>query len=428
MLGCKHLRKSPVSPVRGSWRLRIMYGTSPDYPSLQYLSVRTRQNIGYFGDLFVVGLLVASLGPTLSALATQTGSPLRSISYLFIARSMGFMLGSAWFSPMYDRVKGNLFLSAGLAGFGLLLSVVPMVGNLWLLLLLFLLQGLLGSIANVGGNTLVVWSNRDRVGPLISGLHFIWGIGASLSPILMAQTVVATGGIRLGYLLLGLLTLPVIFWLLPVASPENIPHKDAPESGTAPGGLVVLIGIFLLLYTGVEASMGNWIYTYALSTGAMSATDAAYLNSLYWGMLTLGRLANIPLMARVRPRTILIGALSGALMSIMILEYAGDRLAGLWIGVAGLGYSFASIFPTTLAFAERRISLSGKLTGRFFACASGGSMALPWVIGQFYESHGPRVLIHAVLAGIIAAIIVFGRMMRYPRRVDRQPGVSEGQG
>jgi hypothetical protein len=59
-----------------------------------------------------------------------------------------------------------------------------------------------GSIVNVGGNTLVLWSNREKVGSRISLLHFIWGVGASLSPILMARSMVLTGGIQTGYAVL----------------------------------------------------------------------------------------------------------------------------------------------------------------------------------------------------------------------------------
>jgi FHS family Na+ dependent glucose MFS transporter 1 len=387
---------------------------------LNPISLRFRQNIGYFSALFLLGLIVASLGPTLATLAEQTDSGLRYISLLFIARSMGFVVGSLWVGGLYDRVNVHAFFFAGLIMMGGMVVVTPSVEWLAGLMLVFFLQGMTGSIVNVGGNTLVVWANRDRVGPLINGLHFIWGVGASISPILMTWTMVYSGGIRLGYRLLALLAIPIALWVvrLPGPTPTRVTDRPIEERGAA--GLPVLIGLFLFLYTGVESSIGNWIFTYGSTAIGLPATQAAYLNSIYWGTLTVGRLVFIPLTIRVRPRVILLSALAGALGSTVLLLLTPQAGAGLWLGVAGLGLSLATIFPTTLAFAERRITLTGRLTGRFFASSSGGAMVLPWLIGQFYETTGPRVLLWVVGGGIVSAGVIFFRMMSFPRKEEGQ--------
>lgn len=379
-------------------------------------SILLRQNIGYFSALFLLGLMVASLGPTLGVLAEQTGSPLKGISFLFIARSTGFMLGSIFVGAIYDRWPGHRLLAAGLLILSVMIVVTPLITSLWLLTLIFLLQGGAGSIVNVGGNTLVLWANREKVGARISGLHFIWGVGASLSPVLMAKTMVVTGGIMTGYLLLSLLTLPIWFWIVRLPSPAHPPLASRDDDERAPRALVVLIGCFILLYSGVEASVGNWIFTYATTTRIMDSQEAALLNSTYWGTLTVGRLAIIPIASRLRPRFILMLALGGALLSVGMIILADGERSGVWAGVAGIGLSYAAIFPTTLAFAERRLTLSGKLTGRFFACSSGGAMLFPWLIGQFFESRGAWVLPWTVLTGLLIAVGIFVWMMSFPLR------------
>jgi MFS family permease len=70
--------------------------------------------------------------------------------------------------------------------------------------------------------------------------------------------------------------------------------------------------------------------------------------------------------------------------------------------VVGIGLSFATIFPTTIALLKEGFPLSGKLTGRFFACSSGGAMIMPWLIGQFFESSGAWVMSWTVLVGLVA--------------------------
>jgi FHS family Na+ dependent glucose MFS transporter 1 len=284
---------------------------------LNQSSLLLRQNIGYFSALFLLGLIVASLGPTLGALAEQTHSPLKAISFLFIARSAGFMLGSIFVGAIFDRLKGHLLLVIGLAILSVMVSVTPLPTSLAVLVGIFLLQGMAGSIVNVGGNTLVLWSNREKVGSRISLLHFIWGVGASISPVLMAQAMIMTGGIRSGYTALSLLALPLCLWIWRLPSPEHphITHNQTEEG--APRGLVVLIGCFILFYSGGESSIGNWIFTYATSQRVMASSEAALLNSTYWGMLTAGRLAFIPITTRLRPRYTLILSLSGALLSTL---------------------------------------------------------------------------------------------------------------
>lgn len=396
--------------------------------ALNHTSLVLRQNIGYFSALFLLGLMVASLGPTLGELAAQTNSPLKGISFLFIARSTGFMVGSIFVGSIYDRLQGHRLLVIGLLILSGMIVLTPLITTLWLLTMIFLLQGMAGSIVNVGGNTLVLWSNREKVGPRISGLHFIWGVGASISPVFMARTMVATGGIHTGYALLALLTLPICLWISRLPSPDHPQIEQRQADEEAPRALVVLIGCFILLYSGGEASMGNWIFTYATTTRVMEAQEAALLNSTYWGTLTVGRLAFIPIASRLRPRFILMTALGGSLLSALLLILGSGTRPILWIGVAGIGLSFAPIFPTILAFAERRMTLSGKLTGRFFACSSGGAMIMPWLIGQFFEARGPWVMLWTVLTGLLMAVVIFSFMMSFPlRRAGTAPDTAAGK-
>ena len=150
--------------------------------------------------------------------------------------------------------------------------------------------------------------------------------------------------------------------------------------------LVVLVALFFFLYVGAEVSFGGWIYTYALrQTGADFATDpqlsasAAYLASAFWGALTAGRLLAIPLALRLRARTILFFDLLGALLSVGALLIWPGVWNVIWAGTLGAGVCMASIFPTTLVLAERRMPLNGRVTGWFFVGAGAGGMGLPWL-------------------------------------------------
>jgi fucose permease len=76
----------------------------------------------------------------------------------------------------------------------------------------------------------------------------------------------------------------------------------------------------------------------------------------------------------------------------------------------------ASIFPTMLTFSESRMTLTGRVTAWFFVGASLGGMSLPWVIGQLFESIGPRAMMVAIFFDLIVAIGIFVILLRHSKQ------------
>lgn len=388
--------------------------------------------IGYFALFVAIGLETASLGPTLPGLAGQTQTQLDAISFLFTAHALGYMLGSFFGGRAYDRLRGHLLMVAMLVLMAAMLVVIPLLPVLWLLASAWLVLGVTGAALDVGGNTLLVWVHGRQVGPFMNGLHFFFGVGSFLSPIIIALAIQVSGSIRWAYWMLALLVLPVALWLvrLPSPSPRRATGDREPATGGSPtqprsgagrgqAGAqrivnprhVVLISLLLLLYVGAEAAFGGWIYTYAVALDLSDATTAAYLVSAFWGALTVGRLLAIPLAARYRPRSLLLADLAGCLVSVAVLLLWSSSPAATWLGTLGLGFSMASIFPTAITLAERRIDITGQVTGWFLVSASIGAMLLPWLIGQLFESAGPQITMIAILADLIAAVVVLAGLL-----------------
>jgi fucose permease len=63
----------------------------------------------------------------------------------------------------------------------------------------------------------------------------------------------------------------------------------------------------------------------------------------------------------------------------------------------------ASIFPTTLSLAERRMMITGRVTGWFFVGVGAGAMTIPWMVGQLFEGIGPQVLLIALALDFLFA-------------------------
>ena len=380
---------------------------------------RIPATIGYYAAYIPVGLAGAALGPTLARLAEQTQTSLGEISILFTTLWLGYLVGSFQGGRLYDRLPGHAVLGSALLLMGIMLALAPTVSALWLLAGVMLMLGVAEGAVDVGCNILLVWVHGERVGPFMQALHLFWGIGAFLSPMLIAQLVLISGGITWAYWTLALLAVPVAAWLYRLPSPAAPAESERAATGPVNRMLVSLIVMFLFLYVGMESSLGGWLFTYAMSRDVIGETAAAFLTSAFWGAFTAGRALAIPVSSRVRPVTMLFVDLLGCLASVGVLLQWPDSEVAIWLGVIGLGLSMASIFATTMLLAERHLAITGLVTGWFFVGGSLGSMVMPWLIGQLIEPIGPRATMLATVIDLVVAVGVLAVLILYVRRNSR---------
>ncbi|MCX6033492.1 MAG: MFS transporter, partial [Chloroflexi bacterium] len=287
-------------------------------------------------------------------------------------------------------------------------AVVPVLHSLWFLVAVLFLLGAVQGALDVGCNTLLTWIHGEKVGPFMNGLHFFFGVGSFLAPLIFARVVLAVNDIRWAYWFFSLLALPVASWLWFLPSPQI--RKKTPESasGRSINGLFLLFVFFFMVYVGLEIGYGNWIYTFSTRLHLASETGAAYLTSAFWGAFTVGRLLGIGISSRLRPQTILLTDLAGSLAAFAILLLWTASPLALWAGTIVLGLSIASNFPTAMAFAEQRLRLTGVLIGWILVGGGIGGMFFPWLIGQLFERISPRITMPVLLAN---TLIEFGLLL-----------------
>ncbi len=375
------------------------------------LRARLGKSIGYYLAFISLGLVTASLGPTLPALAERVGADLGGISILFTTSSGGYLLGSLLGGRLYDRMRGHPVLVMALLALAALLALVPAVPWLWLLALAWLLVGMAQGTLDVGGNTLLMWVHGHEVGPFMNALHFFFGVGAFLSPLIIARALELGGDVAWAYRALAALMLPAL--LLPALQPS--PPSRAEEEGAEGQVHPLLVGLFVaffFFYVSAESSFGGWIFTYATALGLGDGVNAAYLNSAFWGALTVGRLVAIPLSARFRPRLLLLADLLGCLAGVAIVLAGARSITAIWTGTLLTGFSMASIFPTTMSLAERRLTITGQVTSFFFVGASLGGMLLPLIIGQLFEPLGPWVTMTGILGVLLVELLLWAILGR----------------
>ena len=73
---------------------------------------------------------------------------------------------------------------------------IPVVRVLWLLLLVEFVFGLAKGANDVGCNTLLLWVHKKDAGPYLNVLHFFFGVGSFISPLVLAGILSWTGNIE----------------------------------------------------------------------------------------------------------------------------------------------------------------------------------------------------------------------------------------
>jgi len=389
-----------------------------------------RHTFGYYFLFICLGLDMAISGPTLPALATQTGSRLGQMGLLFLASSIGYTLGTLVSGRIFDRVRGHPVMGIAQLFVAALLVLIPLTPWLWILLAILVCKGFAEGFINTGANILMVWTHGEKVSPFMNGLHFFFGLGAFLSPLLVAQVVGMAGGYRLGYwIVAAIATLAGLRMLTMSGNPRPASTQDGdtarPPRGPVPVALIISAMLFLFFYVGAEITFGGWIYTYAVTLGLASLAGAAYLNSMFWLAFTIGRLISIPAAIRFKPMQVILAALLGSLVMLILGMLFSSSSTVLWLMAIGLGFCMAPIWPTGFTLAGQSIDLTGRLTSIILLGDSFGGMVLPSAVGQVIESAGPRTMVYLIFGSLVLNLLAFFGMLRLrPSKTSAGSGIS----
>jgi MFS transporter, FHS family, Na+ dependent glucose transporter 1 len=366
------------------------------------------QTLVYFAGLASFGILVASWGPVLPFIASQTGTNLGDMGLVITARAIGVFTFSMFGARVYDRLPGHPLMGGALLMIAVVFAMVPFINELWLLLVLIFIMGLGLGLVSVGSNALMMWVHPENLGSWMNGMNFSNSVGSLLAPVLITAILAATGHIRWAFWVLAFLIGALGIYSLLVPSPAIRKSKSETSAGGRINFRKVLpFALFFVLYVSAEVSFGGWLYTYTITLHPEAVTGAGMLTSAFFAAMAAGRLTAVPLSTRLRPRTILLIDLLGAMASLILILAVPSSLTALWVGTIGYGFFMASVFPTWMTFADNRIQVNGKIAGIFYGAGAIGSMSFPWLCGQIYDASGPRMMMVAIFFALLTAAAIY---------------------
>ena len=275
----------------------------------------------------------------------------------------------------------------------------------------FVILGLAIGFVEVGSNTLLVWARAPTSAPMINALHFVFGVGALLSPLLVNRSLSARGNARPAYVGAALASLLAAAIVSVRTTPNPVDVADHARGEIAPRRLLVAVSLFFALYVGVEVGFAGWIATYAQSVDLGSG---AALTAVFWGAFTFGRLGGVAIAARVRPVALLGGSCVLTVLAAVALVAAGGSGAAVWVATVVFALGLAPQFASMIAFASEHLPLTGSATSLFLAASAIGGLTVPWLIGQLFSASGSGALPAVMLAGAIvtlAWVVVLDRVL-----------------
>lgn len=378
---------------------------------LRFIDTRQRQaTLTYFLLFIGIGMTGGLLGPALPHLAAMTGSTMGQIAILFTLRAVGNMGGAFITGLLMDRLDGHRVLigMAMLTAAGLL--VAPLSPSLAILALVFFLLGFSEVSLNAGGNTLLLWSHREAAAPHVSALHFCFGVGNILVPLIMMGAIALSGLFQLTFWLVGAYLLLMIWPLSRLPSPSLAQASTTTDDPADKRQDSLLLGLFMLLfslYVGLEITFAGWITSYGV-LHEMSPEDAALLVSLFWITLSLGRLLAIPLLRWCSPWRVLYGCLGLGLVSVASLH-------GPWLPLSFsallFGLAASAFFPTLFGLSNQLMRMTGRNTGLMFVAAGLGAMMVPSLTGPLLDMLGARAF-PLLLLGLLGLLAVALQALR----------------
>lgn len=175
-----------------------------------------------------IGLTIAAPGPSLLALARQTGAPLEQIGFIFTVRALTYVAGASSGGFLFDRFDPHRLMLIALSTCLVGTLVVPLARHIGVLAASMAAQGLVMGFLDTGVNSLLFVIHKDgRVEPFMQALHFFFGLGAFISPLVVGAVLDAYGGeVKVAWTILGLVGSPLLLLMLRYPTPGK-PESEA---------------------------------------------------------------------------------------------------------------------------------------------------------------------------------------------------------
>lgn len=302
--------------------------------------------------------------------------------------------------------------------FSTLLTVVGLVGisfspNIWVMMVFSVILGYGAGAIDTGLNNYVSLHYEARH---MNWLHCFWGLGVTVSPMIMSTFLVGQeGSWRGGYRVIALIQFAIAMIVLatlkkwaPSSAAETDEEKRAPDKSfleLVRGKGVATSILSLGFYCAGESVLGTWGATYAVNVFRLTPDNAALWVSLYYGGIMLGRVVAGFVSHKVSDNGFAKGGMlvSAAGILLLALPLGSVSLLGLLL----IGFGYGPVFPAVIHSIPARFGTeySADMTGYHMGGAYLLGFAMQLTFG-FVASATTFAITPLVLIALCAGVLL----------------------
>ena len=314
--------------------------------------------------------------------------------------------------------------------FSTLLTALGLIGisfspNIVVMMICTIIMGYGAGAIDTGLNNFVSLHYKAKH---MNWLHCCWGLGVTLSPMIMSAFLGGESTWRGGYRVVALIQFSIALIILASLKKWNIQPKDAKETESSQKelpkktffdllkekGMITSI-LSLGLYCAGEFTIGTWGATYAVNVLAVSPEVAAKWISLYFCGIMLSRIVAGFLSEKLSDNTLIKGgmALAAVGMIVLLLPIGSTALIGLFL----IGMGYGPVFPSVLHSVPARFGTdySADITGYHMSGAYGVGFAVQFAFGYIASSTTFAIMPFTLILfgiGVVGATIVTLKMLK----------------
>lgn len=348
--------------------------------------------VAAFHSMILMGAIVTVVGALLPAMTADLALSDGQAGVLVASPALGYVTAALLAGALGDALGFRRVWIAGvILGVVALWAVAFSPGFVWMLPALVALGLVMGSFDG-SINPLIASMYSERSGGILNHVHLFFGMGATITPLLISLGLRLGLGWRWHFGLLSLYVLLIGAIILRTSFPD-MPPRTGEEAPLSVGQilrrrLVFLSVLVMFLYVGAEASVFAWSALFLQRLRGVPVATASLSVSLFGGAIMMGRLICSQIAERVGyKRLIVSGSMLGAL-GVAILLW-GPGAVSPWLGVGLTGLAFSGIFATNMArVTARSHGYQGTVAGMLCSAGGLGQILFPWTVGQISEAAG----------------------------------------
>lgn len=373
-----------------------------------------------FGSFIVLGLPDGMLAVAWPSMSNNFGVPLGTLGVLLTGFTVGYVGASLLLGTLIGRIGYARVLIASLIALALS-GVAYVVSPRWIFMVFAAaVMGVGAGLLDGGLNAFGAHRFRPRD---LNWLHAAYGIGATTGPFVMTPLVVAGASWRWGYLLFVVLaTVGIVLfirrrdaWTIDPkeqseeGSEEKTPEEQSPVARQR--AIFAVSVVMFFLYTGMEVVAGQWAFSLLTISRHVPIARAGTAVAIYYGSITVGRIAFGFITERLAPTRLLRLVLTGALLGTVMIWIPRPSVIAP-IGLALLGFSLAPVFPMLVGQTPKRVGrrFASHMIGIQIAAANLGAVSFVGLTGIGVELWSLEI-VGPVLVGAALGVTVLHELL-----------------